>query len=65
MPDLTWRVDFPAGYHDVLNVSLRGYTHNKWQNLSRVELWANFNDADVPMDWEFCVDDLEVDFNIF
>jgi len=61
--DLTWSVDFPVGYHDVLNVSIREYTHYEWHNLSRVALWADFNNADTTMDWEFCIDDLEVDFN--
>ncbi|KEF57485.1 uncharacterized protein A1O9_05402 [Exophiala aquamarina CBS 119918] len=61
--DLIWRVDFPAGYHEVLNVSLRDYSHRRWNNLSRIELWADFNNADITMDWEFCIDDLELDFN--
>lgn len=62
-PDLAWSVDFPAGYHEVLNVSMREFTRHEWHNLSRVELWADFNNADSTMDWEFCIDDLEVGFN--
>lgn len=63
MSDLIWSVDFPAGYHEVLNVSVREFTRRDWHNLSQIELWADFNNADSTMDWEFCIDDLEVGFN--
>jgi hypothetical protein len=63
MSDILWSVDFPAGYHEVLNVSVQDFTHHDWHNLSQIELWADFNNADSTMDWEFCIDDLEVGFN--
>lgn len=60
-PNMTWSVDFPAGYHEVLNVTMQDFTHHNWHNLSRLELWADFNNADTLMDWEFCIDDLEIE----
>lgn len=32
----------------------------KWERLCKVEVWANYGDD--ALDWEFCVDDLEVQF---
>jgi hypothetical protein len=60
-PNMTWSVDFPAGYHEVLNVSMHDFTRHDWHNLSRIELWADFNNANSLMDWEFCIDDLEIE----
>lgn len=62
-PPLSWSVDFPAGFHDVLVVNLEDFTHHKWDNLSRVEIWADFHNAGTTMDWEFCIDDLDVQFS--
>ena len=62
-PSLHWSVDFPVGYHEVLNISIRDFSHDKWENLSRLELWADFQNAGSTMDWEFCVDDLEIEIH--
>ncbi|RVX70932.1 hypothetical protein B0A52_06089 [Exophiala mesophila] len=59
---LEWSVDFPAGFHDVFHVKLEEFTHQTWDNLTRVEIWADFHNAGSSMDWEFCIDDLAVEF---
>ncbi|KAI9697807.1 MAG: hypothetical protein M1836_004483 [Candelina mexicana] len=55
-----WSVTFPAGYTLPLEVRVEEFTAEKWERLGKVEMWAEFGyDA---LDWEFCVDDLEVEF---
>ena len=58
---LEWDVDFITGYHLPLLVKLQQYTGEAWEQLHRVEIWADFGDD--ALDWEFCVDDLEVRFD--
>ncbi len=59
---LKWSVDFPTGYHDVLDVRLHEFSKVAWTGLTRFEIWAEFRYNDVVMDdWEFCIDDLEVE----
>lgn len=60
---LSWSVDFPAGFHDVLVVNMEDFTHHKWDNLSRVEVWADFHNAGTTMDWEFCIDDVDIQYS--
>jgi len=57
---LTWSVDFPAGFHDVLDVHLEEFSQRRWDGLERLEIWADFHYNDVTMDWEFCLDDLDI-----
>lgn len=57
---LTWHVDFPSGYHLPLLVKLKNYSGTEWKKLYKVEIKTDFGyDA---LDWEFCIDDLEVQF---
>lgn len=56
-----WDVDFITGYHLPLLVKVRQYTGEVWDQLHKVEIWADFGDD--ALDWEFCVDDLEVKFH--
>ncbi len=57
---LTWSVDFPAGFHDVLDVQLEKFSQMSWDGLERLQVWADFHYNDVTMDWEFCLDDLDI-----
>ncbi|KAK6371793.1 hypothetical protein LTS17_008617 [Exophiala oligosperma] len=58
---LAWEVDFPAGYHGVLDVRLQEFSGRVWDGLERLEIWADFHYNDLDMDWEFCVDDVDVE----
>jgi hypothetical protein len=58
---LKWDVDFPAGFHNVLDVRLEEFSGQVWDGLERLEIWADFHYNDVSMDWEFCVDNIEVE----
>lgn len=58
---LRWSVDFPAGFHDVLDVRLEEFSKRPWEGLQRLDVWADFHYNDVSMDWEFCIDDLNVE----
>ncbi|KZF23656.1 hypothetical protein L228DRAFT_238193 [Xylona heveae TC161] len=57
---LEWHVDFIVGYHEPFLVKIEEFSGKKWDKLKKVEMWANFGLA--KLDWEFCVDDLEVQF---
>lgn len=58
---LHWQVDFPLGFHDMLHVRIDEFSKRKWQKLERLELFANlYYDGG---DWEFCLDDMEVEFH--
>ncbi len=56
----TWHVDFPAGYHLPLLVKIQEFTGEDWGQLNGVEIVADFGEQ--ALDWEFCLDDLEVQF---
>lgn len=55
-----WHVDFPAGYHLPLLVKMTEYSGETWSQLYGVEILADFGEQ--ALDWEFCIDDLEVMF---
>ena len=57
---LNWHVDFPYGYHLPFLVKLQDYSKDKWEQLYRVEITADFGPD--RLDWEFCTDDLEIQF---
>ncbi|KAI4174996.1 MAG: hypothetical protein LQ343_002023 [Gyalolechia ehrenbergii] len=59
--ELKWHVDFPSGYHPPFLVNLEEYSRKKWEKLTRVEITADFGED--RLDWEFCLDDLEVVFH--
>ncbi|KAI9869911.1 MAG: hypothetical protein M1830_004935 [Pleopsidium flavum] len=55
-----WHVDFIPGYHLPLLVKMREYSGEPWDKLWKVEIWADYGED--QLDWEFCVDDLELQF---
>lgn len=56
-----WDVSFDQGYHDPLHVSLEHFSGGNWEELSGVVILADYGvDA---LDWEFCIDDLELQFS--
>lgn len=57
---ITWDVNFPAGYHLPLYVKMQEYSGDDWDQLHGVEIVADFGEQ--YLDWEFCLDDLEVQF---
>jgi hypothetical protein len=55
-----WHADFPSGYHLPFLVNMAKFSRHSWGHLHRVEIWASFGED--ALDWEFCLDDLEVQF---
>ncbi len=55
-----WSVRFPIGFHEPFLVKMQEYSHQRWNQLHRVEIVADYGED--ALDWEFCVDDLEVQF---
>lgn len=55
-----WHVDFPAGFHLPFLVKMQEYSGDDWDRLYGVEILADFGEQ--RLDWEFCIDDLEVQF---
>ena len=58
---LEWSLWFPTGFDRMFEVKIEEYSKMKWDGLRKVEIWADFGYDDL--DWEFCVDDLVVEFN--
>jgi hypothetical protein len=52
---LQWIAKFPSGYHLPYPANLTG-----WDYLEEVEIVADFGED--QLDWEFCMDDLEISF---
>lgn len=59
---LKWDVVFPAGFHDMLHVKFQEFTKEKWEKLVAFKAWVSFRNGLQQMDWEFCLDDMEVSF---
>ena len=57
---LEWHVDFPVGYHQPLKAKMAEYSGEEWNELYGVEITADFGED--ALDWEFCIDDLEIMF---
>ena len=57
---LQWHVDVVNGYHLPLLVNMQEFSGLSWDELYRVEMWADYGED--ALDWEFCVDDLEIQF---
>lgn len=55
-----WQVFFPAGYHLPFAVKMAEFSGETWSELYGVEILADFGVQ--ALDWEFCMDDLEVMF---
>ena len=57
---LEWNVEFPSGYHLPLLVKMEKFSKENWKEIYKFEIVADFGyDA---LDWEYCIDDLEVQF---
>ena len=61
---LEWAVDFPAGFHEMLHLHIEAFSGHSWSGLNKLELWADFHNGDMVLDWEFCLDDVELEFEI-
>lgn len=57
---LEWHVYFPAGYHLPFMVKIAEFSGEEWNELYGVEILADFGKQ--ALDWEFCIDDLEIMF---
>ena len=56
-----WEVNFDQGYHEPLSVNMKDFSRENWDYLSGVVIVADYGvDA---LDWEFCIDDLELQFS--
>ena len=55
-----WRVRFPIGFHEPFLVKMQEYSDEEWSQIYRVEIVADYGED--ALDWEFCIDDLEVQF---
>ena len=55
-----WRLDFPSGFHLPFLVKVGEYSGEEWEETYKVEIVADFGYDDL--DWEFCVDDIEMQF---
>ena len=56
-----WQVYFPAGYHLPFQVRMPEFSGETWSALYGVEILADFGEQ--ALDWEFCIDDLEIMFS--
>ncbi len=57
---IKWSVDFPAGYYPMFLVKFQEYSNESWDELVKVEIYVDFGYSNL--DWEFCLDDLEIEF---
>ena len=53
-------MDFDSGYHLPFSAKMQEHSREAWDRLSRVEFVADFGED--ALDWEFCIDDLAVEF---
>jgi hypothetical protein len=61
---LQWSVDFPNGFHDTFQIRIEEFSRTSWSKLSSLQITADFVNGDQLMDWEFCLDDLEIELEI-
>lgn len=57
---LSWQVVFDSAYHLPLLVKMEEFSGVKWDRIRAVEITADYGEDEL--DWEFTVDDLEVQF---
>ena len=55
-----WQLDFPSGYHLPFLIKVEQYSGKEWTEIHKVEIAADFGYDNL--DWEFCIDDLELQF---
>ena len=58
-----WSIDFPFEFHDMFLVSLEDFTGKKWDMLKHVEIFVGWKVSHGEYIWQFCMDDLEVEFS--
>ena len=56
----SWSLFFPSGYHLPFLVKMEEFSSEEWKEVYKVEIVADFGYDDL--DWEFAIDDLEVQF---
>ena len=56
----SWHVGFPSGFHLPFLVKMEEYSGKEWEEVYKVEIVADFGYD--RLDWEFCLDDLELQF---
>lgn len=57
---LSWDIYFASDYHEPFEVNIQEYSKQEWSQLYGVEILADYGED--KLDWEFCLDDLEVQF---
>ena len=57
---MVWHVDFNFEYHLPFRVKMQEFSREEWDRLYKVEFFADYGED--ALDWEFCMDDLEVEF---
>ena len=57
---LKWHVEFPSGYHLPFLFKVQEYSGRLWDEMHRIEVAADFGYD--SLDWEFCIDDLQLEF---
>jgi hypothetical protein len=56
-----WEVEFPLGFHDMFHAKMEEYSRRKWEKLEKLEIFANLHYDGG--DWEFCLDDMDIEFH--
>lgn len=57
---LSWDIYFASDYQDPFEVKIQEFSKQEWDRLYGVEILADYGED--KLDWEFCLDDLEVQF---
>lgn len=57
---LSWVIYFASDYQEPFEVKIQEYSKQAWDQLYGVEILADYGED--KLDWEFCLDDLEIQF---
>lgn len=57
---LSWSVYLDNEFHEPVLIKIEEFSKHKWSQLYGVEILADYGED--ALDWEFCLDDLEVQF---
>lgn len=57
---LSWYIYFASDYQEPFEVKIQEYSKQAWDQLYGVEILADYGED--KLDWEFCLDDLEIQF---
>jgi hypothetical protein len=58
-----WSVIFPSSFHEMFPVRLERFTRKRWDMLKHVEIWTAWEEDYMTRTWQFCMDDMEVEFS--